>query len=303
MIKKKHSTILTGLLVAIALIVCAVPFAACENTLTPTEREHEEIRGAPGAATRILVYADDSGLVLADRYPIVALENLGYTGLYTATDDPTTFYDELTTNGPWDLIIVDHCNIFALGNYWPDIEAYILAGGKAIVTTFDIDGSNSVPTTLWATMGASWVSDFSSPQNVYWWDPGHKVLNGVPEFTTWTEMYADDGDKVEPTGDGVAIAGFTGSPTTGEAAIIIGKTRDTILQTFLECENREDLDTDGVLDAVEIYMNKIQFLMEPEVVGGNYISINALTLLAPYILVGITVVALGAALLKKKRMY
>ncbi|MEM2876433.1 MAG: hypothetical protein QXL67_05735, partial [Candidatus Bathyarchaeia archaeon] len=174
----------------------------------------------------------------------------------------------------------------------------------------DVDGSHSVPTTLWATMGATYVSDMSAPENVYWWDPTHPILDGVPEFTSWTHGYFDDGDHVEPTADGEAIAGFSITPEAGKAAIIVRKDGKTILQSFLECENRADLDGDGVLDAVEIYMNKIEFIMRSPI-GGEIQPVNKGTLITSllnqlttlYWLAPAIIAILSAAILLRKNIH
>ena len=211
----------------------------------------------------VLVYTDDYALPPSERYPIVALENLGIN--YTHySDDPYGFVRALTTQR-WDLVIVSHNNYYAFGNNWDELEEYVLNGGLLILSTFDIDGSHSEPTTLWSTLGVEWSSDMYYPEPVYRWIPTHPIFttpNMVGDLTSYVEGYIDDGDHVRAT-TGIPIAGFTSSPTTGHAAIVVGNGGRTVLMSFLVSEFRYDEDGDGKLDAVELWENAIAFLAMP----------------------------------------
>lgn len=212
------------------------------------------------AVKNVLVYTDDYYFTPSLRYTIVALDNLGINYTHYA-DDPWGFGVALTSQ-PWDLVIVDHCNYYALGSYWTEIEEYVRNGGFLVLSTFDIDGSNSEPTTLWNTLWVQWVSDMWSPESVYRWDPSHSIFtfpNTVGDLTSYIEGYADDGDHVIAT-TGTSIAGFTMSPTEGYAAIVVGNTYPTVLFTYILDEFRYDQDDDGKLDAIELWENAIFYL-------------------------------------------
>ncbi len=217
---------------------------------------------------RVLVYTDDYAVSPSSRYPIVALKNLGIN--YTHySDDPNGFGTALVSQ-PWDLVLVDHANLYALGNYWTELDEYVCNGGLLVLSTFDIDGSDSEPTTLWSTLGVRWVSDMYSPQPVFRWIPEHPMFtfpNAVGNLTSYIEGYLDDGDHVAAT-TGTAIASFTKSPkeeipaiivppTEEHAAIVVGNKHQTVLFSFLLCEFRYDQDSDEKLDAVELWENAI----------------------------------------------
>ncbi|MCK4481729.1 S8 family serine peptidase [Candidatus Bathyarchaeota archaeon] len=211
----------------------------------------------------VLVYTDDYDVAPFERYPIVALDNLGITYTHYA-DDPSGFRTALTTQF-WDLVIISHNNYYAFGNNWEELEEYVLDGGLLVLSTFDIDGSHSESTTLWSTLGAQWTSDMPYPEPVYRWTPTHPIFtipNEVGDLTSYIEGYIDDGDHVTAT-SGIPIAGFTTSPATGYAAIVVGNGGRTVLISFAVCEFRYDEDADGKLDTVELWENAIAFLAIP----------------------------------------
>lgn len=212
-----------------------------------------------GASTvhKILLYTDDADAGPGVTYVDQALQALGlsYTGYFGDYDG---FGAALTTGGPWDLVIVSHNNYYALGNYWSEIEDYVDGGGKVIIATFDMDGSDSESTTL----GVAPYADMSAVEPVYWWNAAHAIFNvpeRVPQFTTMTENYIDNGDHMDAMGSTTAVGGFTSSSTAHQAAISIGSSG--IVNSFLICENDADLDSDGKDDAIELWENEISYLL------------------------------------------
>lgn len=208
----------------------------------------------------VLVYTDDYAVAPSSRYVITALNNLGinYTHYY---DDPWGFGLALISQ-TWDLVIVDHCNYYALGSCWTEIDEYVRSGGRLLISTFDIDGSNSEPTTLWETLGVRWVSDMWSPEPVYLWVPSHAIFNfpnAIGNFISYIEGYLDDGDHVAAI-TGTPIAGFTPSMMHGHAAIVVGNNYPTVLFSFIADEFRYDQDYDGKLDVIELWENAIVYL-------------------------------------------
>ena len=212
------------------------------------------------AIKNALVYTDDVYTSPDQRYVILALDNLevNYTHIF---DDPWSFGSALLSMS-WDLVIVDHCNWYSLGDFWSEIEEYVLSGGTLILSTFDIDGSNSEPTTLWNTLGVEYVSDMYDPAPVYRWNPSHQLFtfpNLVGDLTEYVGGYFDDGDFVEAT-TGIPLAGFTTSPSRGKAAIVEGSMYQTLLFSFILSEFRFDEDGDGKLDVVEMWENALVYM-------------------------------------------
>ena len=205
----------------------------------------------------VLVYSDDYAVAPGSRYVIIALDSLGISYTYFS-NDPWGFGSALTSQS-WDLVVVDHCNYYALGNYWNELDDYVRNGGRLVLSTFDIDGSSSVPTALWDTLGVRWMSDMYSPEPVYRWIPSHPIFNfpnTVGDLTSSSYEYSDNGDHVSPT-TGTAVGGFTSSPGTDNAAIVVGNAYPTVLFSFILDEFRHDENGDGKLDAVELWENAI----------------------------------------------
>jgi subtilisin family serine protease len=213
------------------------------------------------AVRNVLVYSDDAFVAPSSRYVIVALTELGINHTYYS-DDPWGFGSALVSQ-TWDLVIVDHYNYYALGNYWTELDEYVRNGGLLLLDTFDIDGSNSEPTTLWDTLGVRWVSDMWSPEPVYQWIPSHPIFtfpNTVGDITSYEYWgYVDYGDHVAVT-TGTPIAGFVKSPMEEYAAVVVGNIYQTVLFSFDLDEFRHDEDGDGKLDAIELWQNAIVHL-------------------------------------------
>lgn len=228
---------------------------------TPPQPQVPQVVKHAGTVEQILVYTDDYVVAPPARYPIVALDNLGKS--YThVMDNPPTFRTTLASQ-TWDIVIVSHCNNFDMGNSWTELDAYVQGGGRLAIATFDVDGSHSEATTLWTTLGASYWSDNPNPQPVYRWAPGHAIFtipNSVGDLTVFTPGYIDNGDDLGTGGPNEALAGFVTIPTNGHVAIVEWNSGKTILMSFLLCEFRADQDTDGKLDAVELWENVISYL-------------------------------------------
>ncbi|MBI3447292.1 MAG: choice-of-anchor D domain-containing protein [Acidobacteria bacterium] len=214
-----------------------------------------------GLPTKILVYSDDYRAP-GNQYVDLALKSLGlsYTAFY---NDPTSFGAALT-HGGWDLVVVNQDGYYGIGQLWSELESYLNGGGRLLISTFDIDGSDSEPTTLWQTVGLTWVRDQTTPRPVRWWNAAHPIFTApesVPEFLQISDDYYDDGDAVGVTAPAHALAGFTAGPTADEAAIVLSGNGRAIVNTFLVDENRADLDADGKPDASELLTNEIAYLL------------------------------------------
>jgi hypothetical protein len=151
-------------------------------------------------------------------------------------------------------------------------------------------------------MGVSYVSDIvpnllPPSEKVYWWQPTHPIVKNVPQFTgAWSGGYVDFGDYIQETYGTIdhSIAGFSVSPQNAKSAIVVANDNRTIVNSFIIDENRNDLDADSVLDAVELYMNEIQFVISSpprQAVGGEILPTVIPTLLVVLVLA----VAIGLA--------
>lgn len=215
----------------------------------------------PQSVPRILVYTDDSRLAARNTYVEQALRALGlsYVGHYA---DCPGFGADLDSSS-WDLVLISHNNWYCLGSYWNEIEGYLNSGGKAAIETFDIDGSHSDPTTLWDTLGIEYSSNITRTASVYRWTPSDRLFTvprSVPDFTDISNQYADDGDRVNAVGTTVALGGFAVSRQANQAGILVALDGRAIVNSWIVSEDRADADGDGMLDAVELWINEIAYL-------------------------------------------
>lgn len=178
------------------------------------------------AAPSILVYDNDSHHQRAQT----ALNSLSLG--YTVGDSST--FNTLLNGSSWDLVVVD-CPNFTPA--WTPLVDYIDGGGRAIMGFWDLDndagyGDAALP----GAFDVAVSSSFNSPQSVYRWDATHPVFNipnPVGDLTSWTDNWNDNGDRLTALGGAEALAGFTTTETTGEAAIVLGNDGRTIYNGFL----------------------------------------------------------------------
>jgi hypothetical protein len=193
-----------------------------------------------------------------------ALNGLGYA--YTAVygSNPGPFLTLLQSQS-WDLVIVDHCSISSSNQaaMWDAIEARFNAGERTIIATYDVDR----PDSLWTRIGVASAFNDPGTASIYWWDAAHPLFtlpNSVPEFTNRTNptAWADEGDKLNVTGSGIPVGGFSQGQQSGEAAIVVWPGKTLILNSFIMAQNYEDLDGDSILDCVELWQNEIAYLIQ-----------------------------------------
>ena len=235
---------------AITILETQTRSASASNTssvdeVTSVSYTYGVLEGGP----MILMYSSDHDLGAGNTYADAALQQLGlaYTGFFA---DPGGFSAALTGGGPWDLVVLD---VPSDEPGFGDVEAYIAGGGRVIASTWDPDPS------FFTAMEVNPIQSIGAPQPVYRWDTGHPIFNtpeAIPDLTSLSDDWADDGDEVEPIGTGVAIGGFTPGPTVNEAGIVIGNGNRTIMNSFLLAEVNGDDDADGTIDAIELWINE-----------------------------------------------
>ena len=218
----------------------------------------------------ILVYADDpyrSPNTFVDQ----ALAALGKP--YTAYHDnqPGFIYD-LAHSGPWDLVIFAH-EFYALdSNMYEALRKYASEGGRLVFQSFAVSSSPANP--LWTTLGITFVSDDTDPPDpVYWWKPGYPPFaypNQMPEFTSLVSRpaYTIYGQHVQPRSGFQVWAGYTTpGPDRNQAALVVGNGNRTVFKGFMDAQNTANLDGDGLLDGVELWINLINWMLDPASYG------------------------------------
>jgi uncharacterized membrane protein len=214
----------------------------------------------PSSLQSILVYTDDFIHTFPNTLVDQALQSLGlaYTAHYEG--DFAGFEADLA-GGSWDLVIYANDNYQPLASTFTALNSYVLGGGTLVLHTWGIgqDPGNA----LWDLVGiSSYVDDFDPPDPVYWWEGDHQVFNDpevVPEFTSLTSgIYGTYGQHVTWLPDFTPLAGYTTTPgVAGEGAMILGNEGRTLYRAFLDGQNSADLDTDGKLDGVELWINTV----------------------------------------------
>jgi hypothetical protein len=217
----------------------------------------EEVHGLTRSG--ILVYLDHGDSSYGPIDDILNDMGIAYTVYY---EDVTGFQSAISAQN-WDMIICDHNNYYGIGNCWSELETYVENGGKLLLTSFDIDGSNSETTTLWNTIGLLWTTSLSSAVPSYLWDTSHPIFNqpnSVPSGITPEYEYSDNGDLVTAI-SGLCIAGNTSVATTGHGTIFVSGSYPVIVNSSLFSGTTSDLDSDGINDAYELYQNEIEYLI------------------------------------------
>ncbi|HQK14685.1 MAG TPA: S8 family serine peptidase, partial [Anaerolineae bacterium] len=216
----------------------------------------------PLLAVNILIYTDDPSH--APKYLDVALQAMGlsYTAHY---DGDWGGFEADLIGGTWDAVFVANDNYGPPSSVLTALNNYVLGGGKLAYHSWTVgtDPGNA----LWTTLGFTFVgNDYDPPDPVYWWDAGHPLFNNpeaVPEFTVLNGgIYGTYGQQVEPLAGFEALAGYTTpGPDPNQAALILGNGGRTLFRAFMDAQNGADLDGDGRLDGVELWMNTVNGIL------------------------------------------
>ena len=214
----------------------------------------------PSAALNILIYADDAYHVPPYSYLDQALQRLALPYVACYYGDWSGFETVLPL-GAWDLVLVGNDNWIPPLSALDALNSYVLGGGKLVYHGWTVSRCAGHP--LWTTLGITWkADDFDPPAAVYWWDREHMIFNDperVPEFTAPVDgRYGIYGQQVEPLAGFEPPAGFTTpGPDPNQAAMVLGNHGRTVFKAFLDGQNDGDLDADGTLDGVELWVNLI----------------------------------------------
>ena len=168
--------------------------------------------------------------------------------------DTAGFFTDLASNGPWDCVIIDQ-NDYGFGSNWNTVNSYLTGGGRAVVSAWDIDKNLGSP--VWATLGAQWSYVFFSPTKpLYAWQSGSPILAGIPSPFNPTDTgtsYGRNGHGMNALATATAVAGWTATPSSGQASIIQRNDKKTILNSFIV----PDFRSHSGADAVRLWTNEI----------------------------------------------
>jgi hypothetical protein len=241
----------------------------------------------------ILVFSSDVFHGQSSAYPVVALDNLGLVYKYVY-DDGAAFLGNLTSQS-WDLVVVDEPGLTVESAY-DALNSYVSGGGKLVISTYHM--SDTPSSSLWATLGVANPVSFDTPIDVFQLDTSHSIFhrpNTLPNpLTGWTDYWADDGDAVEVIGTGVAIGGNEGGPM-----LVVGNGGRTIFNGFLWDELTSGSPKPYGVALIE---NEVSYVLGIAV-GGEILSVDVLSIFAPYLLYAAVISATALAIVKRKRLF
>ena len=253
---------LLSILGIIVLLALTLLLAGCDDNPVEAGQQLPDF-----SQFNILLYEDavDVEALFAQQ----ALDNLNAN--YTLASTPDEFFSA-GSGQSWDLIVVENANYNSL-DMLEALRLYYLDGGRVAISTFQV--SNDATHALWSALGASFDGTISSDVDpVYKWVPGSSLFtfpNNVPNFTAMTDYtYTINNASGTALASATAMGGITTTPTAGNAVIFLNNSNRAILNSFLLADAAtevgdtlvpNDVDSDGVADAVEYWENQVVFLL------------------------------------------
>ncbi len=189
-----------------------------------------------------------------------ALVNLGLYATATIVGYDSELSAQLSS-GTWDLVIVDEYSNSISSTTMDQLNTYVLSGGRVIFSYWSLAydfPSHALMTRAGVTVGSS----YDSPPPIYRWvvSPLFTTPNAIGNITGFTDTCNTDGQYLTTT-TATAHAGYTTSPTSGQAALTVSSDRRMILNAFTPQIVTQDGDGDGKADMVELYENEITHLL------------------------------------------
>jgi WD40 repeat protein len=228
-------------------------------TASPTKMVARDLT-AVISSTRVLVYNDGDSSDPEDIRPLEALDDLGIS--YVKSDSSEGFMENLLTKGPWTIIIISQMDSDELGDQWGKITDFLRStSALAIIETWTADDSNI--SSLLDECGVSWSTNIGNAQPVLWHIPTHAIFsypNHVPAFDSMEDHWIDDGDELTVKSEATLLAGLKSSDKD-RGVIALCRNGHILMNSFLLGDNFSDLDSDGVLDAVELWVNEITYML------------------------------------------
>ncbi|MHA2356615.1 MAG: DUF4350 domain-containing protein [Candidatus Thorarchaeota archaeon] len=230
----------------------------------------------------ILVYTSWDGF---HNDAATALRDLGLPYQMLFTND---YVDNFLDSKSWDLFIVDQSNTAFANAQLDALFAYVDAGGKLIMSYYDMD--NAITHPLWSTLGVEFSADLGGEPSLYIWDSTHPIFNQPNDrnranFSTGV-FFSDDGDTLTVLPGFTALAGSTADIQAGNALIVVNNTGQTLYNGYLIDTCTGDEDDSTYRDSIELWQNEIVFMTtEPPGNGGGL----------PFDLDPITLAIIGAA--------
>ena len=190
--------------------------------------------------SRILLFVDGT---LESPYR-TALGNLKLA--FNDFVDQSAFETAMANAGTADtLVIVD--STFYSYSFGP-LVAFLKSGGRAVVQYWNLTPSS----TLAAALDVSVGSPVTTAPAIYDWGTS-ALFSGVGSPLPFNDLFNLDGQKLQPTLNGRAAAGYVASTAANQAALVVAKNGRTIVNSFIldQASNRNQ--------AIQLAQNEISY--------------------------------------------
>ncbi|MFN0059506.1 MAG: hypothetical protein ACKVX7_13700 [Planctomycetota bacterium] len=173
------------------------------------------------------VAAQPSILYMKLNTDTVVEEALAAQGLVaTIVTSQSAFDTAIAAAAGWDLVVLSTSNASFVTT---QLEAHIAAGGKALVSMWNLD---SAPASFRSALGIGSATDFTVPLAITANDPGSAVWrfpHTLASVAAGSDLFADDGDRLSPAAGSFVLGSFPALPTGGPtSAVVAANGGDTI---------------------------------------------------------------------------
>ena len=173
--------------------------------------------------------------------------------------------------GGWDIVALDFPSTGPTGPWQRAVAGYVEAGGRLTISYWRMNDSLVFAEVL----GASVVATLATMPATYAWEPEHPIFN-TPERlelpTDWDDLWGDNGDRFDPIGDTIAVAGLTEEPSDGQSVVLVAHDGRVIINGFLFDDYGPDGNENGRPDGVDFAYNQFVFLSPPSTCGDGVLT-------------------------------
>jgi len=194
---------------------------------------------------QVLLFAETSG---ASPYQ-AALENRGYPYALYAVE--SSFNQAIDGADPaYNVVVVDSA---VNPHDFTSVEAFAQAGGRALLQHWNLTAGSSLAAAFQVTV----AGQVGAPLPLYNWS-GSTFFAGLTNPLLMEQIaFNTNGQKLQPTAGGQAVAGYTTAQTANQAALVLGHSGRTIVNGFV-VEN-----ADPIEDGVKLVQHELDFLVGP----------------------------------------
>ncbi|MFX0205599.1 MAG: hypothetical protein ACFFDT_06395 [Candidatus Hodarchaeota archaeon] len=212
----------------------------------------------------ILVYT--SANVGVNHYRTPAVNALNELGLNFYLTTSAAYVNSTLISNKWSLVIIDEANHDVKGAY-AEISKYIDTGGRIIMSSWAMNYYPDNP--LWARFGVAYSEQWDNDKPAYIWDPTHPIFNIPIDYgaliVQGSGLYSDDGDKIHVFDNATALAGFSTSESENNSGIVLRNDGQTLFNSYIISGLLNDFDDSTYMDAVELWLNEIGYMMRPSI--------------------------------------